>query len=105
CAGAAWTGFALLLASLLWRQNATFAKRLWCSLSLFLSVLFPPVWAIVSALNSTRLTTRLRIVLIALLIRPPRFSNCAAVREGSQVTKGNTESGIRRAAKWRLLRR
>jgi hypothetical protein len=44
--------------------------------------LFTPAWAIVIALNSTRLTTRLRIVLIALLIKPPCFGNCAVVNGG-----------------------
>jgi len=54
CAGAAlpwvfgelacgrWAGFALLLASLWWRQNAAFARWLWCSW-VFVSLLaFPP---------------------------------------------------------------
>jgi hypothetical protein len=42
-----------------------------------------------------RLITRLRVVLIALLIKPPGFGNCAVLNGGSQVTKGNTESGNR----------
>jgi len=44
--------------------------------------LFLPVCAIVSALNSIRLTTTLRILLVALLIRPPRFGNCAMAIRG-----------------------
>jgi hypothetical protein len=55
--------------------------------------LFPPAWAIVSVLNSTRLTTRLRVVLIALLIKPPGFGNCAVVNGG--LTSNEREYRIR----------
>jgi hypothetical protein len=69
--------FRILVGVFVMAPERDFCEAAWCSLLVLpLSALFPPAFAIVSALNSTRLTTRLKAVLIALLIKPPGFVNC-----------------------------